>query len=189
MCSVAAAAPALSPGQSVPGPPGRPVAARRRLVQSGVADRLADELGDVDAVVADDRGVGPGVGALHVVLAEESRRLHELARRLAAEGLGRRDDARRKRLCGAAADRKVLSDRVGEVIQNGARSRLAGRGCGCDGEEGNEEVGWRHVVVVVVVVDGDGGLRGTSSGVEVPVRSLTSSSARAAEFSGHGRCM
>ena len=70
MCSVAAAAPALSPGQTVPGPPGRPVAVGRCLVEAGRADRLADELGDVDAVVADDRRVRARVGALHVVFAD-----------------------------------------------------------------------------------------------------------------------
>ena len=70
MCSVAAAAPALAaPRDAVPGPPGRPVAVARSLVEAARADRLADELRHVDAVVADDRGVGPGVGALHVVLA------------------------------------------------------------------------------------------------------------------------
>ena len=113
--SVAAAAPALAaPRETMPGPPGRPVAVGRCLVEARCADRLADQFGHVDAVVADDRRVCAGVGALHVVFAEDARHLREPARCLAAEGLGRRDDAGREALR-AAADRKA-SDRVGEVI-------------------------------------------------------------------------
>ena len=139
---VSPAAPALAaPGNARPGPPGRPVAAGRRLVQSTGADRLADELRDVDAVLADGRRVRAGRGALHVVFAEDGHLLYvhglELARRLAAEALGRRDDARRKRLCGV--------------------------GRGGHSEEGEKESRGRHVVVVVVMLDGDGGLRGASS--------------------------
>ena len=68
--SVAAAAPALAaPGDARPGPPGRPVAAARSLVEARIADRLADLFGHVDAVLADGRRVSPGVGALHVVFA------------------------------------------------------------------------------------------------------------------------
>ena len=107
MCSVAAAAPALAPRETMPGPPGRPVAVGRCLVEAARADRLADELGDVDAVMTHNRRVRARVGALHVVFSQNSRRLHELARCLAAEGLGRCDDAGRQGLRGAA-DRKVI---------------------------------------------------------------------------------
>ena len=140
--SVAAAAPALAaPRETMPGPPGRPVAVGRCLVEAARADRLAHELRHVDAVVADDRGVGPGVGALHVVFAEDPRRLHELARRLAAEGLGFGDDAGRKRLCGAA-DGKVLSDGVGKI--NGVR-RPRARGEETDDDDEHSDLPVRSI--------------------------------------------